>query len=262
MQEWQTWSYESFRFSSPDEVHIWLVPLNITDAFLQRLEKLLSRDERERAARFKFEKHRKHFIAARGQLRLLLAAYIGQEADQLCFSYNRFGKPSLEKSSSSQPMQFNISHSHEFALMAFHPEWELGVDIEWMKPDFDGLHLVKRFFSQNEQKQMEEVPDALKKEAFFNGWTRKEAYIKARGRGLNIPLAKFSVSLNPDQPARLIETTHDPEALNFWKLQAIPAPQNYKAAIVVRASSFKSVLRIGANLDRLLEKRPTNPSES
>ncbi len=253
MQEWQTWSYESFRFSSPDEVHVWLVPLNITDAFLQRLKELLSPDEKERAARFKFEKHRKHFIAARGQLRLLLAAYTGRAADQLRFSYNHFGKPSLEKSSSYRPMQFNISHSHEFALMAFHPEWELGVDIEWMKPDFDGLHLVNRFFSLNEQKQMEEVPDALKKEAFFNGWTRKEAYIKARGRGLNIPLAKFSVSLHPSRPARLIETTHDPEALQYWGIKDIPVPHNYKAAVVVNSKKFGLLLLEGKNLDRLPE---------
>ena len=262
MLEWQPWSGNSFQFSSSDEVHIWRVPLNLSEAFLQQLKTRLSPDERERAARFKFEKHRNHFIAARGQLRLLLAAYTGQPADQVRFSYNRFGKPYLQEKNSAQPLQFNISHSHELALMAFHPTWKLGVDIEWMKPDFDGLHLVKRFFSQNEQKEMEEVPEALKKEAFFNGWTRKEAYIKARGRGLNIPLAQFSVSLDPEQPARLIETPHDPEGLKFWKLQAIPVPQNYKAAIVVKARSFKLVLWIGENLDRLLEKRPTNQSGS
>ncbi len=252
MRDWHPWQTDSFRFSAEDEVHVWRVPLPIPEPFLQSLDALLSADEKNRAARFKFEKHRKNFISARGQLRLLLAAYTGQSPDKLRFTYNRFGKPSLISDGTFPQICFNISHSHELALMAFHPHWELGVDIEWMKPDFDGLHLVHRFFSPNEIEQINALPDHLKREAFFNGWTRKEAYIKARGRGLNIPLAQFSVSLVPGQPARLLETSHDPQAVKEWSLQDIPIDAGYKAAIVVHAVSFRLKQWLGEHLRQLL----------
>jgi 4'-phosphopantetheinyl transferase len=252
MQDWQPWHSDSFRFSAEDEVHVWRVPLHISQDFLHALTALLSTDEKERAARFKFEKHRKNFISARGQLRLLLAAYTGQSPDKLRFTYNRFGKPSLISDGTLPQICFNISHSHELALMAFHPRWELGTDIEWMKPDFDGLHLVHRFFSQNEIEQINALPDHLKREAFFNGWTRKEAYIKARGRGLNIPLHRFSVRLTPGEPAALLETSHDPRAVKEWSLQDIPIDTGYKAALVVHAISFRLKQWLGEHLRQLL----------
>ncbi len=253
MRNWQTPDPNAFRFVSPEQVHVWLLPLSVPDSFLTLLSTYLSPDEQERAARFRFEKHRKNYIGVRGRLRLLLGRYLGQSPRALRFRYNKFGKPYLEQTAPAPNLQFNISHSNEWALLAFHPQWELGVDIEWMKPDFDGLHLVKRFFSAREIAEIEALPEHLKREAFFNGWTRKEAYIKARGQGLNIPLAQFSVSLTPGKAARLLETAHDPAAVNEWSLCDLPAPNEYKAALVVNTKSFYPQRWFGDNLQSLLE---------
>ncbi len=248
MQRIRSTDTDIFRFDSSDTVHVWLVPLKIPPSFLHDLQSLLSEDERQRAARFRFDRHRQAYIGARGQLRLLLGNYLEKDPQTIRFTYNKFGKPYLK----DDVFFFNISHSGDWALMAFHPLWELGVDIEQMKADFDGLHLVERFFSQNEIKQIRALPDSLKKEGFYNGWTRKEAYIKARGRGLNIPLAEFSVDLRPDRPAALLETSHDTEAIRFWSVQSLPAPEGYKAAIAVKSLTFKISLKKGDHLNALL----------
>ncbi len=251
MQEWKLWEAASFHFASPENVHVWLIPLRTTDVFLKKLKNILSEDELQRAARFRFEKHRKNFISARGHLRLLLSAYTGLNPHSIKFTYNEFGKPFLNTAHSGRPLFFNISHSHELALIAFNPQWELGVDIEWMPPDFNGLHLVKRFFSANEIEQIEQLPEAQKKEAFFNGWTRKEAYIKARGKGLNIRLSGFSVSLKPGTAVKIIETSHDPKAVAEWNLQSIPVNKEYKGAIVVHSLNFRTLFWQGKNLQKL-----------
>ncbi len=248
MQGVRSTDTDIFRFDSSDTVHVWLVPLKIAPSFLHDLQSLLSEDERQRAARFRFDRHRQAYISARGQLRLLLGNYLKKDPQTIRFSYNEFGKPFLKES----VLFFNISHSGAWALMAFHPRWELGVDIEQMKKDFDGLHLVERFFSQNEIEQIRALPDSLKKEGFYNGWTRKEAYIKARGRGLNIPLSEFSVELRPHQRAALLETAHDPKAVEIWSLQSLPAPEGYKAAIVAKTPQFKISLKKGDHLNALL----------
>ena len=215
-------------FKLRTEVHVWRVPLNIPDKLLNQLFQLLNKDENDRANRFHFEKDRKRYISTRGHLRVLLGKYLKQEPDTLVFRYNKYGKPFLTDNS----IEFNVSHSNDLGLIAFDQDQEIGVDIEWMRPDFGGLKIAKRFFSSEEVLELEALPPDEQAQGFFNCWSRKEAYIKALGKGLAIPLDKFSVNLSPGIKAVLLSTTHNPQALYNYKLFNIKTDPDYASALI------------------------------
>src|SRR6476659_2394037 len=180
------------------EVHLWQASLDGRPADI--FESFLSADELDRANRFHFAADRIHFIVARGLLRNLLAAYLGINCAELRFSYGAKGKPFLLLDGQTQ-INFNLSHSHGRAAFAFSRGRELGVDLEFVKEDFEAELIATRFFSRSEVLALRLVPAELRNQAFFNCWTRKEAYIKARGEGLSMPLDQFDVSLKPGEPA-------------------------------------------------------------
>ncbi|APF18131.1 4'-phosphopantetheinyl transferase [Caldithrix abyssi DSM 13497] len=230
MTEWIEWRQCPFRFKDANEIHVWLLPVEHSERFMP----FLSADERHRAQKFRVPSARAQFVVSRAALRLLIAAYCQLDPAKIQFKLNSHGKPYLE----NHPIFFNVSHSYDWALIGLSPKFEIGIDIEKMRPDLNLPQLAGRFFSADEVEQLNSLPSHLYAEGFFNAWTRKEAYIKARGKGLAIPLSGFSVSLKPSEPAVLKSTEHDPQALQQWKLSEIPAPQGYKAALVVRSSRF------------------------
>jgi len=193
-----------------NEVHVWRVWLNLPEARVAVLRKTLDEDELQRANRFRFPQHRRHFTVARGVLRMLLGRYLHRSPAEIAFEYNRYGKPFL-KGGKSVPcaeespdciktdrdngmMEFNLSHSGEMALYAFSPDRKVGIDVEWTgRRIADREGIVKRFFSPREAEVLSGLPVHREKEAFFGCWTRKEAYIKARGKGLSIPLDGFEI---------------------------------------------------------------------
>ncbi len=219
----------SCSFNLQKEAHIWRVPFSVSPDQMEAYKAVLDRDELQRAAKFHFEKDRTRYIVTRGQLRFLLSRYLNREADSFTFTYNPYGKPALNDSA----LHFNVSHSHEMGLLIFDRTYEVGVDIEWMREDFGGLKIAERFFSSDEINELKLLPHEQQVQGFFNCWSRKEAYIKALGKGLSIPLAKFSVTLSPGKKAVLLSTTHEPQALYTYKLIAIKADPAYAAAAVV-----------------------------
>ena len=219
-----------------DEVHIWLADLNQHSA--ESLKSLLAQDEIVRAERFHFEKDRKHYIVARALLRKLLAAYLGTTAGELRFNYAEKGKPALAGVENSL-LNFNLAHSHGKAIYAFSRGRELGVDLEFIREDFGGEEIAERFFSPGEIAALRSVPPELTKEAFFHCWTRKEAYIKARGEGLSMPLDVFDVSLLPGEPAALLRNHKEPAEVTRWSMQSLPVPNGYVAALVVEGHFVK-----------------------
>ena len=235
--DWQNSSAQTFS-SLQDQVHVWMVQLDLPDKYLQILKSVLSKEEQKRAARFYFEKDRRHYIAARGQLKILLGKYLDKNPTEFNFKYNEHGKPFYQRTG----IQFNVSHSNKLGLIGFDPATPVGVDIEWKRPDFARLKTAQRFFSAGEVKELESLPKEQIHDAFFNGWTRKEAYIKALGKGLAIPLSKFQVSLAPGKPAALIETKHDPGQAEKWKLFAVKVPDGYAGAVMV--SSTRSLIEL------------------
>jgi 4'-phosphopantetheinyl transferase len=219
----------------PDEVHLWHAVLDEQAA--ESLKPILSDDEISRANRFHFTKDRNHFIVGRGLLRKLVAAYLGMDSAGLRFSYGEKGKPSLQERDAA--INFNLAHSRGMAIYAFSRGRELGVDIEFIKEDLEAEKIAKRFFSPCEIQALQAVPAELRTHAFFNCWTRKEAYIKARGEGLSMPLDEFDVSLSPGEPAALLRNYKDTGEVSRWSMQSIAAAEGYVAALVVEGHNWR-----------------------
>lgn len=199
-------------------VHVWAVRILSDGGCIDVLYETLSRDEQQRAHSFRFAEHKNDYVVARGLLRAILARYVGTPAPAIRFRYGPQGKPYLEGLENCG-LQFNLSHSEHCAVYAVALDCEIGVDVERMKkfPDMDAV--ARRFFSQAEVADLRQVSSELYIEAFYNCWTRKEAYIKAVGSGLSLPLDKFRVSLQPGQPAALLSLQSDTDSVSRWSIQ-------------------------------------------
>jgi 4'-phosphopantetheinyl transferase len=215
-----------------DEIHVWRVRLHQTGALVKRLFEHLSADERHRAGSLRFPVDRERFVVARGALRNVLSRYANCPPEALRFSYGAHGKPTLASESGGDQLRFNLSHSHELALIVVTRRREVGIDIEFIRDDFSALELAGRFFSGREAATLRALPAELQFQAFFNCWTRKEAYIKARGAGLSLPLKSFEVSMMPGAPAVLLHAEGD--SATQWFLHDLPLVEpGYAAALAV-----------------------------
>ena len=217
------------------EVHVWRAELEQPPELLESFLRILDEDERLRANRFHFEKHRRHFVVGRGFLRTLLARYLNAQPQELSFSYSEYGKPALHTEPSNTRLQFNASHSHELALYAFVLDHEIGVDVEYIKPDFATEDIALRYFSRSEVETFTKLPKEQQAPAFFRCWTRKEAYIKAIGEGLSHPLHEFDVTFAPGEPAELLRVQSDPEAAGRWSMFDLEL-EGYAGALAVGGS--------------------------
>jgi 4'-phosphopantetheinyl transferase len=211
-----------------DEIHVWRVSLRALErAVLERLETTLSPEEKSRADRFHFSRDRDCFVGSHGILRELLGNYLQRPATELEFCYGPQDKPELRTNDRVSPIHFNLSHSQGLAVYAFSRGREVGIDVEMIRPDFAGEEIAERYFSGIELAELRALPSELRAEGFFLCWTRKEAYVKARGAGLQIPLGSFNVSLTPGQPEKL--ESSDSSRWSLYSLQ--PAPR-YVGAVV------------------------------
>jgi 4'-phosphopantetheinyl transferase len=154
------------------------------------------------------------------------------------FQYNEFGKPLLA-GGLHPPVQFNVSHSGDLVLVALSRGRAVGVDVEYMRMDIATEEIAARFFSAAECSALATVAPALRYAAFFACWTRKEAYLKARGDGLSLVLSQFDVSLLPGDEARLLATRHDATEVHRWNLRALDGGDGYQAALAVEGGSWK-----------------------
>ncbi len=228
------WQIPPFQVAlNTDEIHVWRVSLNMQPETIERLSRLLASDERVKAERFRFARDRNQFIIGRGLLRVLLGRYLACEPRDVRFCYSSYGKPSLDAPLAASGLQFNLSHSHQLALLAFTYARNIGVDIEYMRSDVEFEQLAERFFAPDECAVLQTLPPAQRQEAFYNCWTRKEAYIKARGEGLSIPLESFTVSLRPGEPAALLRSREHPSDVPRWSLRALAPGEQYAAALAV-----------------------------
>jgi 4'-phosphopantetheinyl transferase len=210
------------------EVRIWLVDLDADDTTASRA--LLSADETVRAGRFVFDHHRRRFVAGRSELRRILADELNTAPAALSFTYNTSGKPELNHG--APPVRFNLSHSDRYALVALTTAGAVGVDIEKTRPIADVLRLARTAFSSNELETLTALPDSARQAAFFAGWTRKEAYIKARGDGIRM-LGDFDVALTPEEPVRLKRVEGDADEPARWTLVSLTPVPGYAAALCV-----------------------------
>src|SRR5689334_7179358 len=209
-------------------VHVWRIVLNQDDEKLDRFRRTLEASELERARRFHFDVHRRHFIVARGFLRSVVARYLGSQPGALRFEYGAYGKPALE---SGHTLRFNLSHSNEVALLAVTLDAELGVDVEHIRADFASEDIARRYFSRAEVEVFNSLPPEERVEAFFRCWTRKEAYIKAIGKGFSHALDAFDVTLAPGVEPVLLRAEDD-DASRWW-MGDIEVGEGYAGALMV-----------------------------
>ena len=221
-----------------NEVHVWRASLELPSSQVQRLRRNLSEEELERAERFHFERHRDHFIGARGLLRTILGRYLMTDPGKLQFRYGPKGKPELAGKASQRPLHFNVSHSHGLALYAVTREHEIGVDVERIRPDLAGEKIAERFFSSREAATLRELPAHMRQKAFYTCWTRKEAYLKAIGQGITLHLDQFEVSVAPGEPAVLLSINGDPKEASYWSLKGLDPGPGYVGALAVKGHGW------------------------
>lgn len=223
-----------------DEVHIWGVNLEVTEPWFHLLQGTLSVEEKERAGRYYFERDRRAFTVGRGLLRTFLGFYLGKDPTQIEFDYNRYGKPFL---AAGDGIQFNVSHSGTIALLAFVRNRGIGVDVERMRFETDYFKIAERVFSSEELAELVSLPEEHRQQAFFNGWSRKEAYIKAHGQGVSLPLDQIVVSISPDEPARLLNIKGTFDTPARWQLRELKLGPDYAAAVIVEGRGWQLVCR-------------------
>ncbi|MBW4554003.1 MAG: 4'-phosphopantetheinyl transferase superfamily protein [Aphanocapsa sp. GSE-SYN-MK-11-07L] len=221
-----------------DEVHVWWASLETTALLEKTLAQTLSADEQARAAKFHFDKDRKHFVVARGLLRMLLGQYLGIKANQIEFSYGSQGKPALAPCDREPTLSFNLSHSQDHVLYAFTQNRQIGIDLEYIRrlPDIETI--VEHFFSAREHSVFQTLSPSQKIIAFFSTWTCKEAVLKAIGEGLAQPMDQIEVSLDLSESVRLLSIEDDPKLSAQWSLYRLQPVPDYSATLAVRGQGW------------------------
>ena len=222
-----------------NEVHVWRASLDLDVTSKSRLAQTLTQDEQHRANRFHFDRDRDRFLVARGILRVVLGRYLNLSPDQVPIGYTAFGKPILEKPLPTEALNYNLSHSDDVALYAFSHSYRVGIDLERIRPDIVVEEVAERFFSPDELAALRALSTDDRINAFFACWTRKEAYLKARGEGLSIPLDSFDVSLKPGEPAKLLNSRDDPQAVARWSLRTLNVGPGYAATAAVEGHDWQ-----------------------
>lgn len=211
----------------PNEAHVWLVRADAAELCAACCSELLSSAERERAGKFKFAKDCRLYTAAHAALRSILGGYLKIAPADLHFETGRMGKPRLASRFTKDPLEFNLSHSHELALIAVTIESEIGVDVERVRGDFAFAEIAARYFTAREVIELRALPQAMQQRAFYQCWTAKEALLKARGVGLSGELDEVAVFLDSDD---LVQVNC---ALLEWSLRALDPGEGYVGALAL-----------------------------
>jgi 4'-phosphopantetheinyl transferase len=217
----------------PGEVHVWRAAV-APDAFVRALEALLSSEELARARRFHFEKDAARFVTGRATARCVIAAYLGVEPGEIRFFEGAHGKPLLPD---APGLHFNWSHAGDVVAVAV-ASAEVGVDVERTERITDLDAVAERVFSERELDEYRALEGDARRIAFFNGWTRKEAFIKATGEGMTRPLKEFDVTL-AHAPVRLQGLRGGDDDVSRWSLHAFAPGDGYAGAVAVRAPAVR-----------------------
>jgi len=216
------------------ELHVWRAGLDWAPGALAAAASSLSPDERERAARLRLPAHRDAFVAARAFLRGVLARCLGADAAALRFGATAHGKPHLTAPATS--LHFNLAHSGGVALLAVTGDGPVGVDVERVRADLDLDGIARRFFRPEEAAALAALSPAQRTEAFFAVWTRKEALLKALGKGIAGGVDRYGVTVAPEAPARVIAAAGGPGEAARWWVADLAAGSGYRAAVAAPAA--------------------------
>ena len=211
-------------------VHLWTIDQRtVSAAQLRAMRQTLNEAECAKVARFRFEPLRKTAVISRGSLRLILSRYLSIPPEKIQFVYNAQDKPALAPPAD---LHFNVAHSGDFVLIVL-AKTAVGVDIEQIKPDIEFGMIARRYFSEWETAVFDKLLAAEQPQAFYNCWTRKEAYLKGIGTGLTTELDSFDVEFRLDREPELLATRHCPRNAERWKVVGVETAVNYAAALAV-----------------------------
>jgi 4'-phosphopantetheinyl transferase len=237
-----TCSADPSRVLAAHEVHVWRIALEAGAPQAQRLAHLLTPAEQARAGRFRIEEDRCRFQVARAATRCILGAYLGLPPENVGIDVNQFGKPQLDASLVPQErwVHFNLSHSGRWILAAFARSFPVGIDVEQVRAERVTEDLIGHIFGDSERRALQALPLEQRSAAFFNGWTSKEALLKGLGLGLSVSLRAIEVSIDPQQPARLIDAPpeHCPRE---WQLSRLEMSGPYAATLAFKVPSAQIV---------------------
>ena len=233
---------------SEAEVHLWSSTLPLRESSRNQLYQTLSEEERERAARFRFAQDRNGYVTSRGLLRAILSRYLNQAPGGIAITYGMNGKPTL----SGSPVCFNVAHSGQLVVFALAREERLGIDIEHIRPMDNLEEVARQFFSLAEYEDLLQIPEHGRLDAFFRCWTRKEAYVKATGKGLQAELDRFQVSLKPGEPTRFIAMNDGRNNSSDWSLFDWTPKKGYAGAIAIYGIGWRTVEIPAAQVGSLL----------
>ncbi|MEM7315667.1 MAG: 4'-phosphopantetheinyl transferase superfamily protein [Planctomycetota bacterium] len=223
------------------QVHIWRLSLRTQDGDYEPFTATLDDQEKERGARFIFAKHRERFIVGRARVRELLSSYADCDPDEFEYTYDNLGKPRFKDETLDQRIKFNFSNSADLGLLAVTLETELGVDLEKIRPMHDMMGMAKRYFAESETEQLFALDEPDRPDAFFRCWTRKEAYLKAVGKGLTFPLRDVEVSLLPQDDCCIHNINSDADNANRWSLIHVAPHDNYHGALAIPDPALSTV---------------------
>lgn len=252
----------SAKLSLPDhEVHLWAAhPPKITDpSLLARYHQWLNPREQEKQRRFHFEKHRHAYLITRAVIRDLLARYTGTQPSTLAFGENEYGRPYLVPDQNNLGLHFNISHTDGLIVVGVVKGREIGVDVEFIQRGGDLVNIADRYFSEQEVSDLHALPEREHTDRFFDYWTLKESYIKARGMGLSIPLGEFTFHLDGDIPIRISVDPRQKDPPNRWQFKQWRIGDRFKIALAVERQTghtFETVFREIVPLSREAPYRP------
>jgi 4'-phosphopantetheinyl transferase len=222
-----------------NRVDIWRIDVAVGNDRVQACRRLLSPDEAKRADRFYFEQHRFRFTVFRAAMRLILSRYLGLPPQEIVFCYGPRGKPECSEALERPGIKFNLSHSDQVALLAVTQGLAVGVDIELVDHEFASQEIAERFFSPAEVRRLRALSPTERAGAFFACWTRKEAYIKALGDGLSVPLDSFEVAFSPGIEAALLNVRGNPTEVARWSMYDIQTTAEFRAALVVEGKDHQ-----------------------
>lgn len=214
------------------EIQIWKLDLSNIYNWNPYL-RLLTDEEVNKGNSFKFEINRNQFLAGKVCSKLLISNILKLPPKSIIFKKTPNDKPYL----SGLPIHFNISHSKNYVIIGITKLATLGVDVEFINRDFEITKLSRRFFSQEEAKQVNDSLNTDPYMSFYKCWTKKEAFIKAHGDGLNIPLTNFQVNIH-SQKSTLLQLDLNTEKANDWIIEEIAMPSNYSAAFCTNAHDY------------------------
>jgi len=231
-----------------DEIHVWQVDLRAGNVISSGLLEVLSSEETVRAERFHFSRDREAYSICRRALRRILGAYLGARPDKLKFSCGPHGKPQLKEDCSGMPLQFNVSHSRGVGLVAVARVMTVGIDVEYVRPIPDAESIAVAHFSLKEREDLSRLPVSQLDEGFISCWTRKEAYVKALGGGLSVPLNTFCVATQPGAVVDCHGEIENSMEKNPWKVinlrfEEVGSSEIYIGALVAPGPRWHATVR-------------------